>query len=61
MAQLRYRAGVDSRLEVLDAQRQLYAARQAVLDLRKEEIANAIALYKALGGGLGERGGQGGG
>jgi len=57
LAALRYRAGVDSRLEVLDAQRQLYAARQAVLDLRKEEIANAIALYKALGGGLEERGG----
>ncbi|MDH0868191.1 efflux transporter outer membrane subunit [Mitsuaria sp. GD03876] len=55
LAELRYRAGVDSRLEVLDAQRQLYAARQAVLDLRREEIGNAIALYKALGGGLEER------
>ena len=54
LAELRYRAGVDSRLEVLDAQRQLYAARQAALDLRGEEIGNAIALYKALGGGLSE-------
>lgn len=54
LAELRYRAGVDSRLEVLDAQRQLYAARQAVLDLRKEEIGHAIALYKALGGGMAE-------
>lgn len=56
LADMRYRAGVDSRLEVLDAQRQLYASRQALLDLRREEIANAIGLYKALGGGLVEMG-----
>lgn len=56
LAEMRYRAGVDSRLEVLDAQRQLYASRQALLDLRREEIANAIGLYKALGGGLVEMG-----
>jgi NodT family efflux transporter outer membrane factor (OMF) lipoprotein len=48
---LRYRAGLEGRLELLDAQRQLYAARQAHLDLKREEIGNAIALYKALGGG----------
>lgn len=51
LAEQRYRAGVDGRLELLDAQRQLYAARQQLLDLRREEIGNAIALYKALGGG----------
>lgn len=49
---LRYRAGVDGRLELLDAQRQLYAARQTLLDLRSAEMANAAALYKALGGGV---------
>lgn len=49
---LRYRAGLDGRLELLDAQRQLYAARQALLELRREKAANAVALYKALGGGL---------
>lgn len=48
----RYRAGLDGRLELLDAQRQLYAARQAMLELRREKTANAVALYKALGGGL---------
>ncbi|MEN7430583.1 efflux transporter outer membrane subunit [Chromobacterium sp. TRC.1.1.SA] len=48
----RYRAGVDGRLELLDAQRQLYAAKQALLDLRRGEFGNAVALYKALGGGL---------
>lgn len=48
----RYRAGVDGRLEWLDAQRQLYTAQQGMLDLRRQEISNAVALYKSLGGGL---------
>lgn len=46
----RYRAGVDGRLELLDAQRQLYAERQVLIDLRGAELANYVALYKALGG-----------
>ncbi|TGN98510.1 efflux transporter outer membrane subunit [Burkholderia sp. USMB20] len=52
LSNLRYRAGVEGRLELLDSQRQLYAARQALLDLRRGELSNAVALYKALGGGL---------
>ncbi|KHK60262.1 RND transporter [Burkholderia sp. A9] len=52
LSNLRYRAGVEGRLELLDSQRQLYSARQALLDLRRSELANAVALYKALGGGL---------
>jgi NodT family efflux transporter outer membrane factor (OMF) lipoprotein len=51
LSEMRYRAGVESRLELLDAQRQLYAARQALLDLRHAEYGNAVALYKAIGGG----------
>lgn len=51
---LRYRAGIEGRLELLDAQRQLYAARQALLDLRRDAFGNAVGLYKALGGGLAE-------
>ncbi|MCG6403267.1 efflux transporter outer membrane subunit [Vibrio fluvialis] len=47
---LRYRAGVDDRLELLDAQRQLYAERQVLIDLKGAELANYVALYKALGG-----------
>jgi multidrug efflux system outer membrane protein len=56
LSDLRYRAGVDGRLELLDAQRQLQAARQALLELRRAEIANRVALYKSLGGGLHEHG-----
>ncbi|WP_066266352.1 efflux transporter outer membrane subunit [Hydrogenophaga palleronii] len=52
LSELRYRAGLDGRLEWLDAQRQAYAARQALLELRRAEIGNAVALYKALGGGM---------
>ncbi|MFC7335017.1 efflux transporter outer membrane subunit [Rhodocista pekingensis] len=51
LSTLRYRAGLEGRLELLDAQRQLYAARQTRLDLKRDEIGNAISLYKALGGG----------
>jgi len=54
LSNLRYRAGTEGRLELLDAQRQLYAARQAQLDLRRSELGSAVALYKALGGGLTE-------
>ncbi|MBN3820214.1 efflux transporter outer membrane subunit, partial [Paraburkholderia sp. Se-20369] len=52
LSNLRYRAGIEGRLELLDSQRQLYAARQSLLDLRRAEFGNAVALYKALGGGL---------
>lgn len=55
LSELRYRAGTDGRLELLDAQRESQAARQALLELRGAEIANRVALYKSLGGGLRER------
>lgn len=51
LAEARYRTGLDSRLELLDAQRQLQTAQQALLTLRHEELVNAVALYTALGGG----------
>lgn len=49
---LRYRAGLDGRLELLDAQRADYAARQALLSLRHDQLTAMVALYAALGGGL---------
>ncbi|SFQ08293.1 efflux transporter, outer membrane factor (OMF) lipoprotein, NodT family [Variovorax sp. OK605] len=55
LSTLRHRYGLEGRLELLDAQRQLYAASQALLDLRRNEIGNAVLLYKALGGGLLEK------
>lgn len=52
LSELRYRAGLDGRLELLDAQRTDYAARQALLSLRHDQLAAMVALYAALGGGL---------
>ncbi len=57
LSTLRYQAGLDGRLELLDAQRLLYAARQALLELRRDDIVNTVALYKSLGGGLQDRSG----
>lgn len=51
LSQARFRSGADSYLEVLDAQRSLYGARQNLISLRLAEQSNRIALYKALGGG----------
>lgn len=51
LSRLRYDAGQDSRLELLDAQRQAYGAQGTLLDLQREHQRSAIALYQALGGG----------
>ncbi len=46
-----FKNGASSYLAVLDAQRQLYAARQASISLRLSEQSNRITLYRVLGGG----------
>ena len=38
-------------LQVLDAQRSLYAAQQDLIALRLQDDSNRVALYTALGGG----------
>lgn len=50
-AEALFRNGGSSYLEVLDAQRSLYAAQQAGIALALAEQQNRIGLYKALGGG----------
>ena len=52
LATLRYQNGVANFLEVLDAQRELFAAEQQALLTRREQLSNAVDLYVALGGGL---------
>ena len=51
LADTRYKQGVDSYFEVLDAHQDLYAARQILIQLRLSRLTNAVGLYKALGGG----------
>ena len=51
LADLRYRNGVASYLDVLDAQRALFATQQALAQTQLAQQQNRVALYKALGGG----------
>ena len=51
LADLRYRNGVASYLDLLDAQRSLFATQQAVVQVRLAQLQNQVTLYKALGGG----------
>lgn len=51
LAERRYRAGADSLLTLLDAQRTLYAAQDGAVQLQALGLQASVALYKALGGG----------
>jgi NodT family efflux transporter outer membrane factor (OMF) lipoprotein len=51
LAYLRYRGGVDTQLNALDADRDLYQAQLDLAQLRLQEILTVVQLYKALGGG----------
>jgi len=51
MARQRYEEGVDNYLTLLDAQRELFAARQQLLTDRLQQMTSEVQLYKALGGG----------
>lgn len=52
LSNARFRAGIDSFLTVLDAQRTSYSAEQGLLLLEQANLNNQIELYKSLGGGL---------
>jgi multidrug efflux system outer membrane protein len=54
LSQARYERGVDSYLDVLDSQRSMYSAQQALIDTRLQQLTNTVTLYKALGGGWSE-------
>jgi len=51
LANIRYRAGLSSYVEVLDAEQQLFPAENALAQARFTRLANFVELYKALGGG----------
>ncbi len=51
LSDLRYQNGIASQLDLLDAQRSLFAARQAVVQTRLLQLQNQVTLYKTLGGG----------
>jgi outer membrane protein, multidrug efflux system len=51
LAESRYRAGAATSLDVLDAQRTLYAAEDGHVQLHLARLQAAVSLYRALGGG----------
>ncbi len=58
LSDLRYQNGIASQLDLLDAQRSLFAARQAVVQTRLLQLQNQVTLYKTLGGGWKQEGVQ---
>ena len=51
LTEARYKAGVASHLELLDAQRDSFSAQQSTVQVRRQLLTAAAQLYKALGGG----------
>lgn len=51
IVEARYRGGIASYLELLDAQRDSLAARQATVQLRRQWLSTANQLFKTLGAG----------
>jgi multidrug efflux system outer membrane protein len=51
LSRLRYQGGLDSFLQVLDAERNLFQGELVLAQLREQEIDSVVQLYRALGGG----------
>ena len=51
LAYIRYRGGVDTLLDALGADQDLFRAERALAQIRLEELLSMVQLYKALGGG----------
>lgn len=51
LAYLRYNGGVDTQLNALDADRDLFNAQLNLAQTRRNELISVVQLYKALGGG----------
>jgi multidrug efflux system outer membrane protein len=51
LSQMRYEGGLDSYLQVLDAERNLFQGQLNLARLRRDELVSIVQLYQALGGG----------
>jgi multidrug efflux system outer membrane protein len=51
LAYVRYQGGVDTLLNALDADRDLFQAQLNLSQIRLNELLSTVQLYKALGGG----------
>lgn len=52
LAMLRYRNGVSSSLDLMDAQRSLFSAELTLSLVKRDRLLSMITLYRALGGGV---------
>jgi multidrug efflux system outer membrane protein len=55
LSDLRYRNGIASALDLLDAQRSLFTAQQSAVTTRLLQLQNQVTLYRTLGGGWATR------
>jgi outer membrane protein TolC len=51
LAYIRYRGGVDTMLNALNADQDLFDAELSLAQARRDELLSVVQLYKALGGG----------
>ena len=51
LAYMRYQGGVDTLLNALDADRDLFSAELSLAQVRRDELLALVLLYRALGGG----------
>ena len=51
LSNLRYQGGLDSYLQVLDAERSLFQGRLTLAQLSLQEVLSFVQVYRALGGG----------
>jgi len=51
LATARYERGADTYLNMLDAQRTLYAAQEGLVTIKLANVSSRVTLYRALGGG----------
>jgi multidrug efflux system outer membrane protein len=58
LSELRFKTGVDSYLNVVTAQTNLYSAQQAIVATRLARLTNLVDLYRILGGGWIEHSGD---
>ena len=51
LTDMRFKHGAASAFDVLDAQRSLFTAQQAAVQVQVQQVQNLVTLYKVLGGG----------
>ncbi|MES1256936.1 MAG: efflux transporter outer membrane subunit [Acidobacteriota bacterium] len=51
LSNLRYTGGLDSYLQVLDSERNLFEGNLVLARLKRDELVSVVSLYRALGGG----------